>query len=289
MKGFEKERADILMVLRGLVDSREKAKRLIMAGKVKVNGERVTKPSQLLPLSSTLELIEEPRFVSRGGDKLDGFLEKLEEMGFSVKGLKALDIGASTGGFTDCLLQRGVRKVFALDVGRGQLSWKLRNDERVVVIEGFNARHLDYPSYKRLVGEQVDLVTVDVSFISSVLILEALNRTFIEGIALNELERFPAIILLIKPQFELSPSLVKGGVVKTTELILEAVRKVLVAAMKLGFIPWALEPSKVRGFKKGNQEVFALLLRNPREGDISEEVDVLLASLSKKLRERKSI
>src|SRR6266542_1718049 len=182
------ERLDVMMVNLGLAESRERAQGLIMAGAVRVAGAASSRPSQRVSFESGIEVIgPEHPFVGRGGVKL---VAALEAFNVSAQGKIALDIGASTGGFTDCLLQRGAAKVFAVDVGRGQLAWKLRNDPRVVAIEKVNARFLS----REQIPEDVDLCVIDVSFISLTLILpRAFELVTADGM----------ILALIKPQFEL--------------------------------------------------------------------------------------
>lgn len=183
------ERLDQALVGRGLCESREQAKRLILAGQVRVKGQPALKPSQPVGANDPLEILAPARFVSRGGYKL---AHALEQFGLSVSGLTALDVGASTGGFTDCLLQAGAARVYAVDVGRGQLAWKLRRDPRVVVMERINARYLR-PEHFPQPFEPLDLAVVDCSFISLRKILPAI-------VAL--LRPNAKIVALIKPQFE---------------------------------------------------------------------------------------
>ena len=194
-----RKRLDQLLVERGLVESRSKAQALIRAGRVYVEKVRRDKPGILVPEDAPIEIEKRPRYVSRGGEKLEA---ALRAFGVDPKGKVCLDIGASTGGFTDCLLQHGAAKVYAVDVGKGLLHWKLRNDPRVVVKEGINARYLRPED----IGEPVDLATVDVSFISLKLILPPLG-----DIVRPEGD----VIALVKPQFEAGREKVgKGGVVR---------------------------------------------------------------------------
>lgn len=205
------ERADALLVARGLCESREQAKRLIMAGAVRCGTERVAKPSSKLPLQAELSLVERPKYVGRGGQKLEGALEAFE---LDPRGLVCLDAGASTGGFTDCLLQRGAKRVHAIDVGTNQLAWKLRQDERVISKEKFNARYLA----ERDLGEKVDLAVMDLSFISLTKVLPAVFGVLKAG---------GSVVCLIKPQFELSKKEVgKGGIVREAELREKAVESI---------------------------------------------------------------
>lgn len=207
-----KERLDQLMFRRGLCDSRETAKRLILAGEVRVEGhEGNLKPGLKVDDEAGIEVKNRPRYVSRGGLKLEG---ALDQFGIDVGGRVVLDAGASTGGFTDCVLQRGAAKVYAYDVGTNQLAWKLRSDPRVVSQEGFNLRHLQ-PSD---LPEAVDLVVIDVSFISLTLIL---------GPVFGVLKPEGDVVCLIKPQFELKKEQIgKGGIVRDPALHQEAVEKI---------------------------------------------------------------
>ena len=189
-----RQRLDQVLVERGLSESREKAKRAVMAGQVRVNGQVAVKASDAIKESDQVELTSAEKFVSRGGHKLEHALEHFQVV---VTGLTALDLGASTGGFTDCLLQRGAAKVFAVDVGQGQLAWKLRQDQRVIVMEQVNARTLT-PAQLAAVSErgspgQIDLVVIDCSFISLRKILPA---------AIALVRPLGKVVALIKPQFE---------------------------------------------------------------------------------------
>ena len=207
----QKERVDILLVERGLCETREQAKRLVLAGEVRTGDRLIDKPSTKLDREVHLEVKEKQKYVGRGGLKLEG---ALEAFGISPEGRVCLDIGASTGGFTDCLLQGGAFRVHAVDVGTNQLVWKLRNDPRVVVREKFNARNL----VESDLGEKVSLIVIDVSFISLTKILPA---------AFGVLEEQGEIVPLIKPQFELEKGAVgKGGIVRDPELHDRAVEKI---------------------------------------------------------------
>jgi 23S rRNA (cytidine1920-2'-O)/16S rRNA (cytidine1409-2'-O)-methyltransferase len=198
MPEVAKERLDLLVVKQGLAESRQKAQRLIMAGQVRVEDRVVDKPGTRVPVAAEVAIAGRPPFVSRGGLKLDA---ALDAFGLDVSGWTAADVGASTGGFTDCLLQRGACRVYAIDVGYGQLAWKLQQDPGVVVMDRTNARYLD-----RL-PEPVDLVTIDVSFISLKLILPSATGWLRPGGG--------QIVALIKPQFEAGPEQVgKRGVVR---------------------------------------------------------------------------
>jgi 23S rRNA (cytidine1920-2'-O)/16S rRNA (cytidine1409-2'-O)-methyltransferase len=234
-----KKRLDVLMTEQGLTESRNRAQRLIRAGEVRVDGQLAHKPSTEVPEDAEITLEAKPPFVSRGGEKLEAALERFR---IDVTGAVAADVGASTGGFTDCLLQRGARRVYAIDVGYGQLHWKLRNDARVVLMERTNARYL-----KRL-PEAVDLVTVDVSFISLELILSA---------AVGWLTPAGQVVALIKPQFEAGPQNVeKGGVVRDPDVHRRVLEDTLDAAAELDLGLQGLMPSPLRG-PAGNVEFLA--------------------------------
>ena len=183
-----RRRLDTLLVDRGLAPDRKKAQALVMAGAVSVDERPAPKPGTLVDEHSPLAVAESRRFVGRGGAKLE---HALDAFGLDVRGLVAADIGASTGGFTDCLLQRGASRVYAIDVGKGQLDYRLRNDERVVVMEGVNARHLG------ALTEPVDIITVDVSFISLRLVLPNVSRMFLFGLG--------DVVALLKPLIRAPP------------------------------------------------------------------------------------
>lgn len=206
-----KERLDQHLVRAGLATSLEQAKRLIIAGEVQIGTEVWDKAGAIVPAEAVITLKEKPKFVSRGGLKLEGALDHFE---ISVEGKTCFDAGASTGGFTDCLLQRGAAKVHAYDVGTNQLVWKLRSDPRVEAREKFNVRHMEAED----VGERVDLVVLDVSFISLTLILPAVWKI---------LKLQADVICLIKPQFELEREQVgKGGIVREAAVRQLAVDKI---------------------------------------------------------------
>ena len=239
-----KQRLDRLLVERGMVESREKAQALIMAGAVVVDGQKALKPGHAIDTASQIAVTGKAPFVSRGGIKLAA---ALEEFGIDVAGRVCLDVGSSTGGFTDCLLQRGAGRVHAVDVGAGQLDWKLRNDARVVVHEGINARHLRFED----IGELVDLATLDVSFISVTLILPAVAPI---------LRPEGCMVILIKPQFEVGKGQVgKGGIVRSPELHREACVRVESAVKRLGF-ETSIMQSPITG-AEGNHE-FLLYARH---------------------------
>jgi 23S rRNA (cytidine1920-2'-O)/16S rRNA (cytidine1409-2'-O)-methyltransferase len=240
----EKQRLDQLLVDRQLADSREKARALILAGQVLLEGQKAAKPGHSVALDSNVELLAKMPYVGRGGLKLAG---ALDHFGISVEGKVCLDVGASTGGFTDCLLQRGAARVYAIDAGTGQLDWKLRNDPRVAVREQVNARYLapeDFP-------ELMQIAVCDVSFISVTMILPALPK-LLTGDA--------EMVILVKPQFELERHQVgKGGIVRDPALHEQACRRVSIAVRELGF-QTGIIPSPIRG-AEGNQE-FLLYARH---------------------------
>jgi len=237
-------RIDLLLVDRGLAPSRERARALLLAGQVRVGGHPVSKAGTLVDAAAAIELTTPDHpYVGRGGLKL---AHALEAFGIAVEGREALDIGASTGGFTDVLLQRGARRVVALDVGHGQLDWSLRNDARVVVIEHFNARRLtlaDLPG-------AVDVVVVDVSFISLRHILPVIPPVVRSG---------ADIVVLVKPQFEAGRADAPKGVVRDPSVHDRVVRNIVAAATEVGLAHVATTPSPITG-QEGNVE-FLLHLR----------------------------
>ena len=243
----DKKRADELLFEKGLAESREKAKRLIMAGQVYTRNRHgqilVDKPGRPLDTEAPLFVKESERFVSRGGYKL---LTAINNFMIEIRDKVCLDVGASTGGFTDCLLQHGALRVYALDVGYGQLHWKLRNDHRVVNLEKTNIR----TASASLLPEQVDLVTADCSFISLSLVLPG---------AVGYLKSGGEIVALVKPQFEVGPSMTLKGVVKSETVALEAVRCVIEKSVAdLGLKPAGQVASSIKG-PKGNQEYLIYL------------------------------
>ena len=225
------------MVDRGLAESSERAKALILAGTVSVNGQRVDKAGTAVADDARVELAAGRLYVSRGGFKLAG---ALDHWGIDVNGKICFDAGASTGGFTDCLLQRGAAKVYAYDAGRGQLDWRLRNDPRVESREGVNLRHAEEVT----LADSIDLAVCDVSFISVTQILPTLAAI---------LGPRGAMVVLIKPQFEVSRGQVgKGGIVRDTALHDAACRRVSEAVVRLGF-QTEMIPSPILG-AEGNRE-----------------------------------
>ena len=232
-----KARLDQLLVDRGLAESRTKAQALILAGEVMINGQKAAKAGQTVDVESRIEVLAPPRFVSRGGAKLEA---ALKHFAIPVQDRICLDIGSSTGGFTDCLLQQGARKVYAFDVGTNQLDWKLRNDPRVVLREQVNARYLTAAD----VPELIDLAVCDVSFISITMILPVLPSLLTPA---------GEIVILVKPQFEVERSQVgKGGIVRDPLLHQAACLRVEQAVAALGYRS-SIIPSPLPG-AEGNQE-----------------------------------
>jgi len=235
-----KKRLDILLVERGLAESRSQAQRLVMAGQVRVDGQVTLKPATNVPGSAKLELTMGARFVSRGGEKLQAALDAFQiDPGNRI----CADVGASTGGFTDCLLQHGARRVYAIDVGKGILHWKLRQDRRVVVMEGTNARYLSE------LPEKISLVTVDASFISLKTLLPALAGWLTPG---------SELVALIKPQFEAGRRAASRGegVIRDTVVHRKVLMEVLSFAEGEGFGLQGLIRSPLLG-PKGNTEFLA--------------------------------
>jgi len=238
-------RLDQLLVQRSLAPSRERAQALILAGAVRVDGEVADRAAAPVSDDAAITIAQGPRFVSRGGEKLDA---ALDEIGVGVAGKIALDVGASTGGFTDCLLQRGAMRVYAIDVGKGQLDWRLRNDPRVVSREGLNARDgFDLP-------EVVDLVVADLSFIALRVALLPSFRHLRDG---------GDVVALVKPQFEAGREAVgRGGIVRDPKDRAAAVVAVCEAFTAVGVGTVAIVPSRLPG-REGNREIFV----HSRKGD----------------------
>lgn len=254
-----KNRLDVLLVERGLAESRAKAQALIMAGQVRVNDQVALKPATAIDTKSTLTVDHGPRFVSRGGEKLDA---ALEAFGIEVKGLVCADVGASTGGFTDCMLQRGAEKVFAIDVGKGILHWKLRNYPRVVVMEETNARHVES------LPEPISFVTVDASFISLKILLPVVRKW---------LTHTGEVVALIKPQFEAGKKdVARGdGVIRDPEIHRQVLLDVLTFAKAEGFALRGLIKSPLLG-PKGNAEFLVWLGLQPGDRSVEELVKEVL-------------
>jgi 23S rRNA (cytidine1920-2'-O)/16S rRNA (cytidine1409-2'-O)-methyltransferase len=237
MKPAPKQRIDQLLVDKGLADSRQRAQALILAGSVTINGQKAQKPGQSVASDSVVEVTARLPYVGRGGLKLE---HALNHFAIDVGGRVCLDIGASTGGFTDCLLQRGAVRVHAIDTGSGQIDWRLRTDPRVLLRENCNARYLSPAD----IGEPCDLAVCDVSFISAAMILPALPPL---------LREHAEIVILVKPQFEVGREAVgKGGIVRDPALHDAACRKVAEAAAALGFTT-AITESPILG-AEGNRE-----------------------------------
>ncbi|MFQ5854096.1 MAG: TlyA family RNA methyltransferase [Anaerolineae bacterium] len=258
-----KERLDVLLVGRGLAESRNRAQQLIRAGQVLVNDHVHDKPGMQVPADADIRIRERLPYVSRGGLKLEAALDAFQ---INVSGAVGADVGASTGGFTDCLLQRGAARMFAIDVGYGQLAWSLRQDQRVVVMERTNVRYLDQ------LPEPVDLATIDVSFISLRLVLPKVA---------GWLKPAGQIIALIKPQFEAGPEDVgKGGIVRDSKVHRRVLLEILGFAEEQGLRVRGLIPSPVTG-AQGNVEFLAWLSRDVNEAsiDLSGAIDEVLADL----------
>lgn len=261
-------RADERLLELGVVDTRSQARALILAGRVRLGDQLIDKPGMLVPVDAQLTVTEPPRFVSRGGEKLDYALRRF---GLDVSGMVCADFGASTGGFTDVLLQRGARRVYAIDVGYGQLAYRLRTDPRVVVMDRTNVRYLE-----RL-PEPIDLVTIDVSFISLRLVLPAAKRVLRPG---------GRVVALVKPQFEAGRHRVgKGGIVRDPGVHREVLHAVLETATAIGFVPEDLVRSPITG-AEGNVEFLALLRSDgqPARADIDTLVDRALTEGSEETR-----
>ena len=268
-----KVRLDVLLVERGLAESRAKAQALIMAGQVRVADQVTLKPATAVPADSILTVDSGPRFVSRGGEKLDAALEAFN---IDVSGFICTDVGASTGGFTDCLLQHGAAKVYAIDVGKGILHWKLRNDPRVVVMEGTNARFVES------LPEPVSLVTVDASFISLKILLPVVKKWISPSppspLPVGEGRRGEGgIIALIKPQFEAGKKDVSrgDGVIRDPEIHKQVLLDILGFAQNEGFQIRGLIKSPLLG-PKGNAEFLVWLGDKDTEVNINELVNKAL-------------
>jgi 23S rRNA (cytidine1920-2'-O)/16S rRNA (cytidine1409-2'-O)-methyltransferase len=234
----KKRRLDVELVTRGLAETREKAQALILAGKVTLNGQKGAKAGQSVSDESRIEVTEPLKYVSRGGLKLEAAIEQFQIV---VGGRLCLDVGTSTGGFTDCLLQQGAAKVHCVDTGAGQIDWRLRTDPRVILHESFNARYL---TLETLNGEQPSLIVCDVSFISVTLILKALAGVLAAG---------GEMVILVKPQFEVGRDAVgEGGIVRDAAMHQRACDRVATACLDLGFMA-ELTPSPILG-AQGNRE-----------------------------------
>lgn len=243
------------------MNSRARAQASILAGEVYVAGVRANKPGQLSPVDAPIEVrARRPAFVSRGGEKLD---HALTTFAIDVVGLTAVDVGASTGGFTDCLLQRGARKVYAIDVGTGQLAWRLRQDPRVVSLEQRDVRSVAVDE----LGGAADLATVDVAFISLVKVLPSVARLVRPG---------SRIVALVKPQFEVGPRLARRGVVRDAAVHREVLQTMIAAANTMGLSSVAATFSPIAG-PDGNLEFFLHLCNAPNRG-VPVDVDAAVAA-----------
>jgi 23S rRNA (cytidine1920-2'-O)/16S rRNA (cytidine1409-2'-O)-methyltransferase len=253
LKKLKKERLDILLVEKGFFTTREKAKSAIMAGEVLVEGERVNKSGQRIKAESNISVIKkETVFVSRGGEKLG---KAIKEFNILVNGKRAIDVGASTGGFTDCLLKSGAEKVYCIDVGYGQLAWKLQKDSRVVVIDRTNIRYLTADKFDNL----FDLATIDVSFISLDKVLPAVY---------NLLNEKGEVVALIKPQFEAGREFIqRGGLVKKAEVHQMVIERVGDKAQEMGFSIQGLTFSPLKK-TSGNIEYLIYLVKNSEKDKI---------------------
>lgn len=245
---MKKRRLDILVVEKGLASSQDLARVMILAGSILVEGEKILKPSQTVDISSKIEIKEKSPYVSRGGEKLE---KAIRDFKINIKDKIALDVGASTGGFTSCLLKFGAKKVYAVDVGYGQLHYKLRMDKRVVSIEKTNARYLT----KELFLDEIDLATVDVSFISAKKILPPIK---------NIIKDNSKIILLIKPQFEAERKYNKKGKVVDKNVHFEVICDIINFCQSENLFAENLTYSPIKG-PAGNIEYFLLLGKDERQ------------------------
>lgn len=237
-----KERIDIVLVKRGIAESRNIARNLIKEGKILVDGEKILKPSNKVNFSSNIEILERPKYVSRGGLKLE---KAIAEFNIDPQGLVVIDVGSSTGGFTDCLLQKGAKHIYSVDVGKNQLAEKLREDKRVSVYEKTDIRNLE------TLPEKADLITVDVSFISLRLVLPHLKKF---------LKQNGKIIALLKPQFEAGPGKTKKGVIKEEKLREEIIENMKKFAEENSYKIKKIIESPLKG-ASGNIEYFLYLER----------------------------
>jgi 23S rRNA (cytidine1920-2'-O)/16S rRNA (cytidine1409-2'-O)-methyltransferase len=248
MSSLKKIRLDKLLFDKNLVESREKAKALILVGNVLVNGIIVDKAGTLVKPDDVLTITGKMPYVSRGGVKLE---HAIKTFNIDVKDKIAMDVGASTGGFTDCLLQHGAKKIFAIDVGYGQFSWRLRGDDRVVLLEKTNIRYLD----RDLVPNKIDIATIDVSFIS---LLKVIPKV------LEFLKQHGEIVALIKPQFEVGRKDVgKGGVVRDESKQIDVVERIKSASEKMGLEIKGVTASPIKG-PKGNVEYLMYVIKSPQ-------------------------
>jgi len=255
VKKQEKERLDTLLVEKGFFETREKAKRAVMAGEVMVENQRSIKVGQKISIDSHISVLKKKTdYVSRGGNKLN---KAILDFSISVKEKRVIDIGASTGGFTDCLLKNDAKEVYCIDVGYGQLAWKLQKDHRVVIMDRTNVRHLTPENFEQL----FDLATIDVSFIS----LEKVLPTVYNLLTTNG-----EVIALIKPQFEAGKeNIQKGGVVRKSEIHQMVIEKVVNVALEIGFEIHGVTFSPLRR-TNGNIEYLIYLVKNPTEDRVKD-------------------
>lgn len=269
MEKIHKERLDVLLVKRGLAETREKAKTTLMAGLVLVNGQKIDKAGTMVKEDAELRVLGDALlYVSRGGLKLE---KAMETFNIRMKGKVAADIGASTGGFTDCALQRGAAKVYAIDVGYGQLAWKLRSDPRVVNMERTNIRYVRPED----IGELLDFASIDVAFISLTKVLEPAKAL---------LKDTGEIVALIKPQFEAGRGNVgKKGVVRDPEVHRSVIRAVLAYSREIGFFPVGLTFSPIKG-PEGNIEYLVHLVQSAESSALTKEkIDEIVDEAHKEL------
>lgn len=270
---MKKNRADILVYKQGLVDSREKAKRLIMSGNIYVDQVKVLKAGEMYSSDTVFTLRgEKPKYVSRGGFKLEKAVEAFD---LSLEDKICADFGASTGGFTDCMIQNGAKKVYAIDVGYGQIDWSIRSNPKVITIERTNIRYLD----ESLIKEKLDFISIDVSFISLTLILPK---------AFSIISEDGVIVALIKPQFEAGKEQVgKNGIVRSLETRISTLEKIYDFVLDNSFVPIDLTFSPITG-AEGNQEFLIKISKNGQEFNresiktIVKEGDLLLRWLNVK-------
>ncbi len=266
-----KVRLDVLLIERGLAESRAKAQALIMAGQVRVDGQTALKAATAVEADAKLTVDSGPRFVSRGGEKLDAALDAFD---INAAGLICADVGASTGGFTDCLLQHGAEKVYAIDVGKGILHWKLRNDPRVIVMEETNARFVES------LPEKISLVTIDASFISLKIILPVVKKWFFPLPSFSDegkmKEERSDVVALIKPQFEAGKKEVSrgDGVIRDPNIHKQVLFDVLGFAQAQGFGIRGLIRSPLLG-PKGNAEFLVWLIPSLSGDPLAEQIQIL--------------
>ncbi|WP_113675634.1 TlyA family RNA methyltransferase [Vallitalea guaymasensis] len=267
----QKERLDILLFNKGLADSREKAKSIIMTGNVFVNGEREDKPGTKFDIKSEIIVKKNPNpYVSRGGLKLD---KAVKEFGLKLENKVCADVGASTGGFTDCMLQNGAKKVYSIDVGYGQFAWKLRQDERVVCMEKTNVRYVT----KDMVNDEMDFVSIDVSFISLTKVLEPVKKLMSEN---------SEMVCLIKPQFEAGREKVgKKGVVRDRAVHEEVIEKIMKYVLSIDFSIKDLSFSPIKG-PEGNIEYLLYLTTEGQSTMDDEEIISIVKTVVDKAHEK---